>query len=64
MIVVITISSKLHRGGSDWTPGGISLVGVWSMPQVCQCSRGVCTVLLITGFDFWSSLKWSGGWIR
>ena len=63
--------SKLHRGGSDWTLGSISLprrwsstgtvfLERWSLPQACQCLRGIWTMPLITCFSFWSALKWSG----
>ncbi|KAK4831714.1 hypothetical protein QYF61_018766 [Mycteria americana] len=63
------------RGVSDWTLGSISLLRGWSntgigflerqsMPQACQCLRGTQTMPLITCFDFWSALKWSGSWTR
>jgi len=34
----------------------------WSMPQACQCLRGIWTTRLITCFNFWPALKWSGTW--
>lgn len=34
------------------------------MPHVCQCVGGICTVPLITSFNFWLVLKWSGSWTR
>ncbi|KAK4816066.1 hypothetical protein QYF61_011074 [Mycteria americana] len=56
------------RGGSDWTLGSISLprgwsnpgtgfLERWSMPQACQCLRGIWTMPLIPCFSFWSALK-------
>ncbi|KAK4824315.1 hypothetical protein QYF61_013060 [Mycteria americana] len=61
--------SKLHRGDLDWTLGSISLprgwsntgtgfLERWSMPQACQCLRGIWTMPLITHFNFWSALTW------
>jgi len=63
--------SSCTRGGLDWTLGNISLprewpnaeIGFlerWLMPQVCQCLRGIWTMPLITLFNFWSALMWSG----
>ena len=36
----------------------------WLMPQACQRLRGIWTMPLITCFNFWSALKWSGSWTR
>ncbi|KAK4824758.1 hypothetical protein QYF61_018492, partial [Mycteria americana] len=55
-------------GGLDWTLGSISLprgwsntgtgfLERWSMPQACQCLRGIWTMPLTTCFNFWSALK-------
>ena len=63
------------RGGLDWTLGSISLQRRWSsigtgslerwlMPHTCQCFRGIWTMPLITCFNFWSALNWSGSWVR
>jgi len=35
-----------------------------SMPQACQCFRGIWTMPLISCFNFWSALKGSGSWTR
>ena len=51
------------REGLDWTFGSISLLrgwsnpgtGLlerWSVPQACQCLRGIWTMLLIICFNF------------
>jgi len=50
------------RGGSDWTLGSISVprgcsntgpdfLERWSMPQACQCLRGIWTMPFITCFN-------------
>ena len=31
-------------------------------PHPCQCLRDIWTMPLITCFNFWSALKWSGSW--
>ena len=54
--------SKLCQGGLDWTLGSISLLRGWSdtgtaflerwsLPQACQCLRGIWTMPLTTCFN-------------
>ncbi|KAK4822988.1 hypothetical protein QYF61_024696 [Mycteria americana] len=56
----VTLTAK--KGGLDWTLGSISLprgcsntgtgfLERWSMPQACQCSRGIWTTPLIRCFN-------------
>ena len=63
------------RGDLDWTLGSVSLprgwsntgtgfLEGWSMPQACQCLRGIWTMPLITCFNFWSALNYLGSWTR
>ena len=63
--------SKLHHGtfrldmkNHFFTKGcpnpGTGFLERWSMPQACQCLRGIWTMPLMTCFSFWSALKWSG----
>ena len=54
-------SSSLLRG---WSNTGTGFLGTWSIPQACQCLRGIWTMPLTTCFNFWSALKWSGSWTR
>ncbi|KAK4811153.1 hypothetical protein QYF61_019784 [Mycteria americana] len=39
---------------------GTGFLERWSMPHACQCLRGIWTMPLITCFNFWSALNWSG----
>ena len=48
------------REVKDWK----RLLERWSMPQACQCLKGIWTMPLITCFSFWSALNWSGSWTR
>jgi len=47
-----------------WSNPGIDFLERWSMPQACQCLRGIWTMPLTTGFNFWSALNLSGGGTR
>ncbi|KAK4824299.1 LOW QUALITY PROTEIN: hypothetical protein QYF61_013044 [Mycteria americana] len=47
-------SISLPRG---WSNTGTGFLERWSMPQACQCLRGIWTMPLITCFNFWSALK-------
>ena len=47
-----------------WSKTGTGFLERWSIPHACQCLRGVWTMPLITCFNFWSALKWSGSWTR
>jgi len=35
-----------------------------SMPQACQCLRGIWTMPLLTCLNFWPSLNWSSNWTK
>jgi len=58
------MAQSCAKGGSDWTRGSISsrvwsnpgagFLKSWSIPQACQCLRGILRMLLITCFSFWS----------
>ena len=54
-------SIPLLRG---WSDTGTGFLERWSMPQACQCWRGIWTMPLTTCFDFWSALQLSGSWTR
>jgi len=67
----VGMAQSCTKGGSNWTLGSISLPRGWSntgtgfpekvlMLQACQRLRGIWTMPLITRFNFWSALKWSG----
>ena len=52
---------SLLRGRSNT---GTGFLERWSMPQACQCLKGIWTMPLITFSNFLSALKWSGCWTR
>ena len=69
------MAQSCTRGRSDLPLGNISLPRGWSntrtvflgrcsMPQACQCLRGIWTMPLIICFNFWSALKRLGSWTR
>ncbi|KAK4827477.1 hypothetical protein QYF61_018713 [Mycteria americana] len=47
-------SIYLPRG---WSNTGTGFLERWSMPQACQCLRGIWTMPLTTCFNFWSALN-------
>lgn len=57
-----TFRLDIRESFFKWSNSGTSILERWSMPQVCQCLRGIWTVPLITGFNLWLVLKWSGRW--
>lgn len=64
----VGMAQSCSSAGSDWTLGNISsnsgtgALGRWSMPQACQCFRGVWT-LPLTALT-WLAWNWSGSWTR
>lgn len=46
-----------------WNPG-TDFLQKWSVSCACQCWRGIWMMPLKPCFNFWSVLKWSGGWTR
>jgi len=43
-------SISLLRG---WSNTGTGFLEIWSMPQACQCLKGIWTMPLTTCFSFW-----------
>ena len=69
----VGVVQSCAKGGLGWTLGSFSLPRGWSKPgtgllercltpQACQCLRGIWTMPLATGINFWSALNWSGSW--